>query len=110
LALNEQSPQLELLEPQRGPSAHQDWLDEHGESPHHVGIIVDSVPAAVGQMKEAGYPVVQSGSGIGPKRDGAWAYLDTTDALGLMVEAVEPPTSMPPVEFVWPRSPQERAD
>jgi len=27
-----------------------------------------------------------------------------------MVEAVEPPTSMPPVEFVWPRSPQERAD
>ena len=40
-------------------------------------------------------------SGRGPERDGAYAYFDTTAALGLMVEAVEPPTSMPPIEFRW---------
>ena len=105
LALNEQTPQLELIEPQRGPSAHRDWLDERGEGPHHVGVIVESVSVAVAESISAGYAVVQSGSGIGPKRDGAWAYIDTSEALGVMIEAVEPPTSMPPIEFIWPRDP-----
>ena len=102
LALNQYSPQLELIVPLRGPSAHQDWLDERGEGPHHVGIIVESVASAVAQATEAGYEVVQSGSGIGPGRDGSWAYIDTTRDLGLIIEAVEPPSSMPAVEFAWP--------
>ena len=105
MALNEQTPQLELIEPIRGPSTHRDWLDERGEGPHHVGIIVESVSAAVSEAAAAGYEVVQSGSGIGPRRDGSWAYIDTTRDLGLMIEAVEPPSSMPAVEFVWPRDP-----
>ena len=103
LALNDQSPQLELIQPLKGPSAHEDWLRDRGEGPHHVGILVDSVADAVEQMAAAGYEAVQTGSGIGPERDGAYAYFDTTAALGLMVEAVEPPTSMPPIEFRWPR-------
>ena len=101
LALNDTTPQLELIEPVRGPSAHQDWLEERGEGPHHLGIIVESVTAAVNQAAAAGYEAVQSGSGIGPGRDGSWAYLDTSRDLGLMIEAVEPPSSMPAVEFVW---------
>jgi len=102
LALNNSSPQLELIQPLTGPSSHHDWLERRGEGPHHLGIIVDSVRETIAQMARAGYPVVHSGAGIGPRHDGAWAYFDTTDALGLMLEAVEPPTSMPPVEFVWP--------
>jgi methylmalonyl-CoA/ethylmalonyl-CoA epimerase len=101
LALNEQSPQLELIQPLQGPSAHQEWLETRGEGPHHVGIIVDSVADAIDQMAAIGYEAVQTGAGLGPGRDGAYAYFDTTDALGLMVEAVEPPTSLGPVEFVW---------
>ena len=31
LALNDSSPQVELIEPVTGPSAHQEWLDNHGE-------------------------------------------------------------------------------
>jgi hypothetical protein len=72
-------------------SRHSRAADELGESPHHVGIIVESVSAAVAEAEAAGYEVVQSGSGIGPRRDGSWAYIDTTRALGLMIEAVEPP-------------------
>jgi methylmalonyl-CoA/ethylmalonyl-CoA epimerase len=100
--LNDQSPQLELIQPLKGPSSHDDWLREHGEGPQHVGILVDSVADAIEQMADAGYEAVQTGSGIGPERDGAYAYFDTTAALGLMVEAVEAPTSMPPIEFRWP--------
>jgi hypothetical protein len=70
--------------------------------PHHVGIILESVPAAVAGAAAAGYEVVENGSGIGPERDGSWAYIDTTADLGLMIEAVEPPSSMPAIEFVWP--------
>jgi methylmalonyl-CoA/ethylmalonyl-CoA epimerase len=102
LALNDQTPQLELIEPLTGPSAHRDWFEERGEGLHHLGVIVPSVADVVEEASAAGYEVVQSGAGIGPARDGAWAYIDTSAALGCMIEAVEPPTSMPPVEFTWP--------
>jgi hypothetical protein len=103
LALNDQSPQLELIEPRAGASIHQDWLHERGEGVHHVGVIVDSVADAISQMARAGCPVIQAGSGFGVAGDGAYAYFDTQDDLGLIVEAVEPPERMPAAELVWPR-------
>jgi methylmalonyl-CoA/ethylmalonyl-CoA epimerase len=102
LALNDQTPQLELIQPLTGASTYRDWLHERGEGPHHVGIVVDSVADAAAQAVRAGLEVVQSGAGIGGHRDGAWAYIDTSAALGLMVEAVELATEMPPAEFTWP--------
>jgi hypothetical protein len=36
---------------------------------------------------------------FGAAGDGAAAYYDTADALGFLVEAVEPPREMPPVDF-----------
>jgi methylmalonyl-CoA/ethylmalonyl-CoA epimerase len=102
LALNGSDPQFELIQPLSGRGAHQEWLDEHGEGFHHVGVIVDSVDGTVAQMTDAGYDTIQTGSGLGPERDGAYAYFDTTRALGFVVEAVEPPTSMPEPDRVWP--------
>jgi hypothetical protein len=69
--------------------------------PHHIGILVDSVEDAIGEAASHGYEALATGSGIGRARDGAWAYIDTSHGLGLMVEAVEAPTSMPPAAFVW---------
>jgi hypothetical protein len=62
------------------------------------------VADAVARMAAAGNDAVQRGAGFGAGRDGAWAYFDTTAALGLMVEAVEPPSSMLAAEFTWPRT------
>ena len=50
LALNERTPQLELIEPRRRPSAHQDWLNERGEGPY-----IDRT-ADLGLMIEPGEP------------------------------------------------------
>jgi len=36
---------------------------------------------------------------FGADRDGAAAYYDTADALGFLVEAVEPPARMPAPDF-----------
>jgi hypothetical protein len=105
--LNTRSPQYELIEPLHGPSIHADWLAERGEGFHHVAYVVDSVAAATAEMEAAGHPaiariIIRSG------RDGAAAYYDTVDALGFLVEAVEPPREMPAVDFTplaehWPR-------
>jgi catechol 2,3-dioxygenase-like lactoylglutathione lyase family enzyme len=102
LALNDGSPQIELIEPVRGPSIHRDWLEERGEGVHHVGVVVESVQAATTRMEEAGYDAIQSGTGFGADGDGAYAYFDTRRDLGVVVEAVEPPGRMPDPEFVWP--------
>jgi methylmalonyl-CoA/ethylmalonyl-CoA epimerase len=97
--------QLELVQPVRGPSIHQDWLNEHGEGFHHLGYIVDSVADTVTEMAKAGYDVIQGGFGfgVGGERDGVYAYFDTRRELGTIVEALEPPERMPDAEFVWNR-------
>ena len=102
LALNGTSPQYELIEPQRGPGVHGDWLEERGEGFHHVGVIVDSLEDTVERMAAAGYETVQTGSGFGAAGDGAYAYFDTVRDLGFLVEAVVPPERMPDPDGIWP--------
>jgi methylmalonyl-CoA/ethylmalonyl-CoA epimerase len=99
LALNSRGPQYELIEPLDGPSIHADWLAERGEGFQHVAYVVDSVAAVTAEMEAAGHPVIARIHSFGAARDGAAAYYDTAEALGFLVEAVEPPSEMPPVDF-----------
>jgi catechol 2,3-dioxygenase-like lactoylglutathione lyase family enzyme len=93
--------QLELVQPVKGPSVHEDWLNEHGEGFHHLGYVVDSVADTIAEMAKAGYPVIQGATGFGASGDGVYAYFDTRPELGTIVEAVQPPTRMPEPDFVW---------
>jgi len=99
LALNNRSPQYELIEPVKGPSIHADWLAERGEGFHHVAYVVDSVAAVSAEMEATGHPAIARIHSFGVAGDGAAAYYDTADALGFLVEAVEPPSEMPAVDF-----------
>ena len=99
LALNDRSPQYELIEPLEGPSVHADWLAERGEGFHHVAYVVQSLDRVSAEMEAAGHPAVTRIHSFGAGGDGAAAYFDTADALGFLVEAVEPPKRMPPVDF-----------
>ena len=99
LVLNSRSPQYELIEPLAGPSIQADWLAERGEGFHHVAYVVDSVAAVTAEMEAAGHPVVARIHSFGVAGDGAAAYYDTADALGFLVEAVEPPGQMPAADF-----------
>ena len=93
--------QLELIQPVKGPSIHEDWLNAHGEGFHHLGYIVDSVADTIAEMAKAGYPVMQGCTGFGETGDGVYAYFDTRRELGTIVEALEPPTRMLDPELVW---------
>jgi methylmalonyl-CoA/ethylmalonyl-CoA epimerase len=99
LALNNRSPQYELIEPVVGPSIHADWLTERGEGFQHVAYVVESLDRVTAEMEAAGHPAVARIHSFGADGDGRAAYFDTTDSLGFLVEAVEPPRQMPPIEL-----------
>jgi len=99
LALNNRSPQYELIEPLEGPSIHADWLSQRGEGFHHVGYVVPSLARTTAEMEAAGHPVIARIHSFGAAGDGAASYYDTAEALGFLVEAVEPPSAMPPADF-----------
>jgi hypothetical protein len=50
-------------------------------------------------MEAAGHPVIARIHSFGAASEGAAAYYDTAEALGFLVEAVEPPSAMPPPDF-----------
>lgn len=84
-------PELELIEPVAGPSIYGEWLAEHGEGLHHLAVVVTSLAAATEAMEEAGFAVVQAGTGFAPNGRGGFAYYETSSALGYVLEAVELP-------------------
>jgi hypothetical protein len=97
--LNERNPRFELIEPLAGPSIHADWLEVRGEGFQHLAYVVRSLEQTTSEMESAGHPAVARIHAFGAAGDGAAAYFDTVDALGVMVEAVEPPARMPPPDF-----------
>ena len=99
LVLNDRHPQFELVEPLAGPNIYSDWLDTHGEGLHHLGYVVASVQETTAQMTAAGHVVVQSGHSFGADHDGVFAYYDTAETLGFVVEAVELAGELPEPAF-----------
>lgn len=100
LALAGSEPQLELIQPLAGPSLYHEWLDAHGPGLHHVGMRVPDLDAGVRDM---GRRVLQSGRGYGLDGDGGFAYLDTADDLGVILELIEVPARRRPPEAVVER-------
>jgi methylmalonyl-CoA/ethylmalonyl-CoA epimerase len=99
LVLNDRRPQFELIEPLAGRNIFADWLDARGPGMHHMAYAVPSVEETTVQMAAAGHRVVQSGHSFGADRDGVFAYYDTAEALGFLIEAVEPPGRLPEPAF-----------
>jgi len=88
IALTKVGPiQLELLQPVEGDNIYSDFLKEHGEGMHHLGHVrVENLDEAVQTLEKHGFPCVQSGR-FG---DGGYAYIDTSMALGTIIELVQP--------------------
>jgi hypothetical protein len=54
------------------------------------------------EAAQRGYTVLQMGRGYGRWGDGGFAYLDTEDALGMILELIEIPRERFPPENVYP--------
>jgi len=102
IALTDSSPQVELIEPVRGPSIFHEWMKAHGVGIHHVAMVVDSLAASAKSMEAAGLDVIQSGVGYGLDGDGGFAFFDTEAILGITLELVEKPLRRMEPEYVFP--------
>jgi methylmalonyl-CoA/ethylmalonyl-CoA epimerase len=94
LGLNGSKPQVEILQPLHGSTPHGEWLEQHGEGVHHVGAVVPSVDETCAAARAAAIDIVSTGWGFGTDQTGAFAYLDTTQLLGVLLEVFEPPTGL----------------
>ena len=101
LALGGGEPQIELIEPIAGPSIYHEWIAERGYGLHHLGFYVPDTRAAITEMEDAGYPLLQAGFGFGADGSGGFAYFDTQDAVGYIVEAIEVPRERRSPESLW---------
>ena len=102
IALCGEGPQIELIEPVRGPSIYHEWLDEHGEGLHHLGVYVPELGEALAEMARAGHEPVQWGRGYGVEGDGGYAYFDMRPLLGVNLEFIEIPSVRLEPERVYP--------
>src|SRR5690606_2351953 len=74
--------QLEFIQPLEGDNIYAEFLAEHGEGLHHL---LFNVPDPEGVARQIEAPILQSGgSTLFP--GALWAYLDTQEMLGAMIE------------------------
>ena len=85
-----------------GPNSYQEFLDERGEGLHHLGYFVEDIDAEISNMESKGFPLLQSGRGMGTEGDGAYAYFETERAAGCILEAIQMPREMPDPERTYP--------
>lgn len=102
IAINETTPQIELVQPVAGPSIYEEWIERRGLGLHHLGFWVDSLAGTVASMEAAGYAVIQSGGGYGLDGDGGYAYFDTECDFDVVLEAIEVPKRRREPDYVWP--------
>ncbi|RUT36646.1 VOC family protein [Paenibacillus zeisoli] len=77
--------QVELIEPDEHPSTWRDYLDEHGEGPHHIAFVIEGMKEKITLLESKGFPLQQKGEYTG----GRYAYMDTFKELKVLVELLE---------------------
>jgi methylmalonyl-CoA/ethylmalonyl-CoA epimerase len=78
--------QIELIQPVEGDLPYSDFLKEHGEGLHHIGHIhVPDLNEAVRTLEARGFPCIFAGATSSTR----FAYVDMTEALGMIAELIE---------------------
>lgn len=80
---------IELAEHDGGRSVYRDWLDERGESMHHIGFRLSDAATfeeARRQYHDAGLKEAMSGWFKAPQGNCRWAYMDTRLQIGCYTE------------------------
>ncbi len=73
---------IELIQPLKGWSIYNEFLEEKGEGVHHVCYNVEDLDKETAEMKKAGFTIIQTGGIEGIR----WAYFDTDKVGGMITE------------------------
>ena len=93
---------VELIELVEGDTVYGDFVEAHGYGVQHLGVLVDDMEAALGEAAAAGYQMTMDGSGFGLDGDGHYAYLDTEEDFGFVLELIQRPRRRHPPEAIYP--------
>jgi len=91
--------QYELMQPLDGYSIYNEFIEKHGEGLQHIKLYYSDCAKALGQYKQKGYEVVQSGK-IG---DDEFYYLESADKVGITLELGNAGVIPPPL-YRYPKS------
>lgn len=80
--------EIELIEPVSGESLWKDFLEDHGEGIHHLKFEVESINETLSFFKSLNIKCTQYGSAVGPNSGKTWAYFDTYDRFGYVIEVL----------------------
>ena len=72
---------LELTEPDGEPSSWKEFLDTKGEGVHHIGFMVDDLPATLELFAKKGMPERHSGDYTG----GRYVFVESAERLGVLL-------------------------
>jgi catechol 2,3-dioxygenase-like lactoylglutathione lyase family enzyme len=79
---------FEWVQSTLGPNVYEEYLREHGEGFHHLGVTVQDMDAAVKMLEAKGALPTMTGGWDTPKSKGRFAYLDTDPHGGVTVELI----------------------
>lgn len=77
--------QIEFIQWLEGDYMYSEFLNAGKEGMHHFGVYVEELEPYVEKMIKAGFEIIQSGQIATQK----FAYFDTTDVLGVMLELIQ---------------------
>jgi methylmalonyl-CoA/ethylmalonyl-CoA epimerase len=94
---------LEIIQPISGDTVHSEFAAKNGYGKvHHFGLAVESMEASLELARRAGFTVTMEGSGYGLDGDGHFAYLDTEEAFGIILELMVRPKRRRPPRKIFP--------
>lgn len=79
--------QWELIEPVSGDNIYSEWLEQHGEGLHHLGLAVKNYDEAVERLRSRGHTLLQGGVFNGAR----YAYPSTQKDLRFITEIFDFP-------------------
>jgi 4-hydroxyphenylpyruvate dioxygenase-like putative hemolysin len=93
---------IELVEPVTANTVYAEFRDRCGYGIQHIGVPVDDMAEAIEAASVQGFSVVMEGIGYGLDGDGSFVYLNTEEAIGIMIELIERPKRKHPPQRVYP--------
>ena len=79
---------FEWVQSTLGPNVYEEYLKEHGEGFHHLGVTVQDMDSAEKMLEAKGAPPTETGGWDTPKTKGRFAYLDTDSHGGVTLELI----------------------
>ena len=79
--------QLELIQPDKIPSVWRNYLNDNGDSAHHIAFKVQNSQKVIDHFAQHGIRVAQQG--LYGDRSGMYTYMDSESSLGVIIELLE---------------------